>query len=146
MPTAARLAAALCLALTALATTHNILPLLPEGQGIGRLYEINIGLGLLVGWITIGTRVGRGMWASINNGVTGGFILVFWALVVHGFSRMWKLSLRKKFGDPWDAVTGFFEEAVGFAGYLGDLNVLASLVIGAVVTGVIAELADRNFS
>ena len=146
MPTAAKLAAALCLALTALATTHNIIPLLPESQPLGRIYEITIGLAFLVGWINVGNRVGRNMLHAVNNGVTGGFILVFWGLVVFSFLHMWKKSFGKTYDDPFEALQGFFDAAVGYVGLLTDLNVLASLVIGSIITGIIAEIAGRNFN
>ncbi len=146
MPTAAKLAAALCLALTALATTQNIIPLLPESQPLGRIYEINIGLALLVGWINVGNRVGRSMLHAVNNGVTGGFILVFWGLVVFSFLHMWEKSFGKTYDDPFEAAQGFFEAAVEYVGLLTDLKVLASLVIGSIITGIIAEIAGRNFN
>ncbi|MDG1736986.1 MAG: TrgA family protein [Paracoccaceae bacterium] len=146
MPTAARLAAALCLALTALATAHNIVPLLPEHLGTGRFYEISMGLALLVGWFPMGKRAGRGFTSAISNGITGGVILTFWGLVVFGFLRMWKLAFRKKYDDLVETFSGFVHEIITYAAYFQDLNVLASIVIGSLVTGIVAELAARRFS
>gem|GEM_PF-4739455 len=140
------MAAALCMALTALATLSNIVPLIPESQAIGRLYEISLGLAVLVGWFPIGKRAGRGMLAALGNGLTGGVILVFWALVAFGFLRMWKLAFRKKYDDLLEAVSGFINEILTYAAYFQDLNVLASIVIGSLVTGLIAEFAARRFS
>ena len=105
-----------------------------------------MGLALLVGWFPMGKRAGRGFVSAISNGLTGGVILVFWALITFGFLRMWKLAFRKKYDDLVEAFTGFVDEIVTYATYFLDLNVLASVVIGSLVTGIVAEFAARRFS
>jgi len=146
MPTAARLAAALFLALTALATAYMIEPSIPKYLGRGRLYEISAGLALVVGWFPMGKRAGGGFFAGIANGITGGVILVFWALFTFGFTRMWTLAFRKKYDTIMDAFTGFTSEALTYATYFQDLTVLATVIIGSVVTGIIADVAARKLS
>ena len=51
MPNAARLAAAVSLAILAFILSGQIMPLMPEGTDFGYFTIINMTLGILVGWI-----------------------------------------------------------------------------------------------
>lgn len=146
MPTAARLAAALFLALTAFATAFAAVPLIPEHLGRGRIYEVSIVLALIVGWFPMGRNAGGGLFAGIANGITGGVILVFCAVFGFGFMRMWTLAFRKKYDTLMDAVAGFTTESLTYASYFQDLTVLSTVIIGSVLTGIIADVAARRFS
>ena len=84
MPTAARLVAAMSLALLAFIVSGQIMPLMPDGTDFGYFTYINMALGVLTGWIIMGKRVGRGTTAAINNGITGAVALLFWGLFVQG--------------------------------------------------------------
>ena len=67
MPTAAKLIAALCLAIVAWLTSEAIRPLFPAGTDFGNFNYINAAIGLVLGWIILGARAGRGYAAGISN-------------------------------------------------------------------------------
>ena len=69
MPDAARLVAALGLALIAFIVSGQIMPLMPEGMDFGYFTWVNVGIGILTGWVVMGKRAGRGTTAAINNGL-----------------------------------------------------------------------------
>lgn len=145
MPTAARLAAALCLALTAYVATTFVRDLLSERVPGQFLFPVNVGLGLVVGWWLIGRRVGRGWVAAVNAGLTGGVVLTFWVLFAHAAGRMWALSFRQVYKYPPDALKGLLDEFLTYAEFLLVPTVAASLVAGAVLSGLVAEAVNRRF-
>lgn len=145
MPTSARLVAALCLVAVGALATMFVAENLPEQIPARYLYPVNLVLAFLLGWTTIGKRVGDGAVPSLNAGLTAGFLLVFWALFFHSLGRMWILSLRQAYKYPPEAILGWFEEFAGYAVYLQDFSVIAILVIGSALSGVIAELVNRVY-
>ncbi len=74
MPTAARLVSAICLMFVAYFLSMLVIPLMPESTDFGYFVPVNLVLGLCIGWIVMGKRVGRGTTAAINNGLTGVFV------------------------------------------------------------------------
>ncbi len=143
-PTAAKLVAALILGITGFLLSGLVIPLLPEGTNVGWFPLINVGLGLLTGWITVGRRAGRGTVAAVGNGVTGGAVLLFWGLFVQAFNEMLRLSLRNRYDGPIEALTGMLEK-----GFEWGLMALSSplfsltLLLGAIAAGLSAEIAAR---
>jgi len=67
MPTAARLMAALCLAVVGYVVSDMVVPLMPENTDFGRFHYVNAVLGALVGWLIMGPRGGRGPTAAIKG-------------------------------------------------------------------------------
>ena len=87
MPSAARLVAAVGLAVLAFIASGMIMPLMPESTDFGYFTIVNMVLGVLCGWFVMGKRAGRGTTAAINNGFTGMVSLVFWGSVCAGLQR-----------------------------------------------------------
>lgn len=145
MPTAAKLVAAICLALLAVATGELVKTLMPASTDFGYFTIVNALLGVIVGWTVIGSRAGRGMAAAISNGITGTAALVFWALFVQATNEMVSLSLERQYKGPVEAIGGIFELIVDFGAYLVDLRVMVMLVSGAIVSGWLTEIAASRW-
>lgn len=145
MPTAARLVAAICLALLAFVVSEQVKPRMPEGTDFGYFNYVNMGLGLLCGWFIMGTRAGRGMSAGITNGLTGVAALVFWALFVQGSYEMFRLAMRNRYGGPFEALLAIFEKGVEFGAVLLAANIIWTLLAGAVISGLMTEIAWRRW-
>ena len=145
MPTAARLTAALVLVMAGLAAVYFVLPLLPDSQPRDLLYPITLGFAAVVGWMFIGGRAGDGIVNAAFNGLTGGFLWTLATLFAFGVGRMWQLAFRRQYQDPFDAVLAVFEETVLYGQYVLNYNVLLSVAIGALLAGILAELADKRF-
>jgi len=146
MPTAARLAAALGLSLTAFVASYFLRQILPDRMPAQFLYPVNVLIGFAVGWIVVGKRVGQNYAASISYSVTGGVVMVFWILLVHSAGRMWILSLRKAYKYPPDALNGMLDEFLNYAIYLTAPSIFLPLIVGSVLTGVIAENVGKRYS
>jgi cation transport ATPase len=141
MPDAARLVAALSLALLAFVVSGQVMPLMPEGTDFGYFTWVNVGLGVLCGWIVMGKRAGRGFVPSINNGLTGMAALVFWALFVQGVYEMVRLAMRNRYGGPFEAITAIFEIGAEYGMILLVPNIIGTLLVGGVVAGLATEQA-----
>lgn len=145
MPTAARLVAALLVAALAFATSEAIKPLMPEGTAFGYFSVANALIGLICGWVVVGKRAGRGWSAAVGNGVTGVVTLVAWALFLHGLYHMWQESLRRRYSDVMEAIEGIIDFIVDNAVVLSDLSILTLLGAGALIVGILTEIAARNW-
>ncbi len=145
MPDAARLVAAVSLAIIAWIVSGLIPPLMPEGTDFGYLAFVNVGLGLLCGWLVMGRRAGRGITAAINNGLTGVAALVFWGLFVQATNEMVRLAMRNRFGGPFEAILAIFEIGADYARVLVNSGILTVLLVGAVLAGLATEYAWRTW-
>lgn len=145
MPTAARLIAALCLALLALAVSYEVMPHMPESTDFGYFVPLNIALGGICGWAFLGRHTGLGRIGAINNGIAGVAVLVFWGLAAQGTYEMFRLAMTHRYRDPLEAIFGIFELSVGYAQVLIAPEILATLVIGGVLAGLITEFAGKTW-
>lgn len=145
MPDAARLVAAVSLALIAFIVSGMIPPLMSEGINFGYFTYVNIGLGLLCGWFIMGRRAGRGITAAINNGLTGVAALVFWGLFVQACNEMVRMAMRNRFGGPFEAILEIFKIGADYARVLIDSGILTVLLAGALLAGLATEYAWRTW-
>ncbi len=145
MPTAARLMAAVCLAVTGYVLSLIVMPLMPDSTDFGYFIPVNIVLGLLAGWIIMGPRVGRGGASAINNGLTGVFVLILWALFVQSCNEMTRLAMRNRYDDVFEAITAVFEIGAEWAWMIATKEFLIVAVIAAVISGVLTEFAGRRW-
>lgn len=145
MPTAARLISALGLAVLAYLVGELVRPLMPEGTNFGYFTPINVCLGLVVGWTVMGKRAGRGLTAGITNGLTGMLALMFWALFVYGSELMFSRAMDNRYGGPFEAIMAIFELGFDYAVTIAVPNVLITLAVGGVLTGLAAEFAAKRY-
>lgn len=145
MPTASRLVAALCLLVVAFLVSSMIIENGEEGKDYGYFTYVNMLLGVICGWVIMGKRAGRGWTAGVNNGLTGVVSLVFWGLFVQGTYEMFSQAMRHRFGGPFEALLAIFQLGVGYGEELLAPEILWTLAIGAVVTGLLTEIAFRRW-
>lgn len=145
MPDAARLVAALGLALIAFIVSGQIMPLMPEGMDFGYFTWVNVAIGVLTGWIVMGKRAGRGITSAINNGLTGIVVLVFWGVFVQGAYEMWRQALRNRYDGPFEAIGAIIRIGLKDGAVLLAPHIIATLLIGGVLVGLATEFAWRRW-
>jgi hypothetical protein len=145
MPTAAKAIAALCLAALGYVASEFVKTLLPEIQNFGIFSEFNAALGLLVGWIVVGRRAGRGTKDAIANGLTGVAALIFWSLFINASNEMFQLSLKRRFSGPVEAFAAIFEIGIEYGQILINPLMIVTFLIGALITGYLSEFAARRW-
>jgi hypothetical protein len=145
MPDAARLVAALSLALIAFIVSGMVMPLMPEGLDFGYFTYVNIAIGLACGWIIMGKRAGRGITPAINNGITGAAALLFWGLFVQGVNEMVRLAMRNRYDGPFEAITAVFKIGAEYGMTIMTPGILGTLLIGGILAGLATEFAWRQW-
>ena len=146
MPTAARFIAALCLAVLAWVVSEQIKSLFDEDKAFGNFNFINLAIAVVIGWQVIGSRARRGLSAAINNGLTGGIVLVFWCLLAHSAIRMIEIPMRGRYDGAFEVFAATFETMVENGILIGTPLIVGTLVIGSIASGVIAEMTNKRAS
>lgn len=145
MPTAAKLVAAVCLAILGYAVSEIIKTLMPASTDFGSFSIVNAVIGFLCGWIVVGTRAGRGQSAAISNGFTGMFALVIWGLFIHATNEMVANAFARKYRSMVEATVSIFEIGIEYGEKMLDAKVILVLLAGGIVTGILAEFAARRW-
>lgn len=145
MPTAARLIAAFCMAVTAVVISLMVIPLMPESTDFGNFIPVNICIGLGVGWFAMGRRAGRGTTAAINNGLTGMFLLMLWGIGVQAINEMIRLAMRNRYDGPFEAIVAIFQIGAEYAVIVATLPIAIALLVATVVCGLLVEAADNRW-
>lgn len=143
MPTMPRLFAAICLAALAFVLSEQVKIHFDEDKNFGLFNLINVGLGFVIGWQVIGSRVGRGMSAAAGNGVTAGLVLLFWALFAHSAVRMVELAMRKKYDNILEASAAVFQLMWDNLLLISTPMFFVIFLAGALISGLVAELTSK---
>ena len=146
MPTAAKMVAAIILALTGFLAAQAVVPYLPEGQRIPWLYWVSIGVPIVCAWRTIGRLVGKSYWSAFNTGLYGLFVSGFFVLLCFAAGEMIKRSIRLRYDGPMDAIVAMFGIAIEYAALLLNPPVLITLLVGGAVAGLAAEWTNRRWA
>jgi hypothetical protein len=146
MPTAGRLVAVLMFAPLAWHVSSLIVPLFPNEKDIGRFVEVNTLLTIPIAWMVAGSRAGTGYRSALGYGLTAGAAMVFWCVFLQCFGEMIRLSLRKQYDGPTEAVVGMFELMAKYGQILLDQQVVITLVVGSIVGGFVTEFFGRRYS
>lgn len=145
MYTMPRLVAAILLAAVGFLASELIKPLMPEGTQFGWFNYVNAGLGAIMGWVVIGKRVGRGITAAIGNGMTGAAALLFWGLFTQSVNEMLKLSLRRRYDGPVEALTDMMRIGVEWGLAIATAPVLGTIFVGGIIAALVAEVSARHW-
>jgi len=143
LPDGARLVGAILLALLAFVLSQMVKPLMPEDTNFGWFDYVNVVLGLAVGWRWVGARAGRGWTAAINIGLTGAFVLIFWALFVQAANEMVRLAMKNRYDGAFEALIAIFEIGTEWFLVIATVPVLAVAAAGGILTGMLAEVGWR---
>lgn len=148
MPDAARLVAALCLAFVGFILSGLVMQVYEEQiaeTDFGWFVHINIVLGLVVGWISMGKRAGRGVSSAVTNGVTGVFLLVLWALFIQACNEMTRLAMKNRYDGPFEAIAAVFQISAEWGLLIMTGPILGVMAVGAFVSGILTEYAWRTW-
>lgn len=146
MPTAARAVSSLLMAGLAWIASEMIRPLMPEATSFGIFNYVNVALALLCGWRVTGKRLGFGWMTGISAGLSGVAALVFWAVFLQSLYKMLDMALDRRFDGLMEGLTNIFEIGVDYLLILADGPLIAVLVAGGLLIGLIGEWVSRRWS
>lgn len=145
MPTAAKMIAAIALAITGILTAGAVIPHMPEGQPIKWLYQVSIIVPIVAGWRVVGRLIGKGYRLSFNVGLYATVVATFFTLLFFAIGEMLKRSTRNQYDGPMDAIVNMFGVFLEYAVLLLNPGPAMYLVICAVILGPLAEFGHRKW-
>lgn len=145
MPTGAKLAAALTFAVVGWITTNYYVPNMPDVEVAGNVREGVALIGAIVGWRVMGTSVGRGYLEAAGSGIKTAVMVVFFALLLFSLYEMLMNSVKMRYDGAFDAIMDVFTTMARRSQALLSVGVLASMIIGGIVAGLISENASRRW-
>jgi len=145
MPTTGKGVAAICMGVMAWYASEIFRPLMPEGTAFGWFNEVNVGLGLLCGWVVTGSRLNHGYSNAISAGLTGVAALVFWAVFLQSLNEMLRLALDKRYDDPIKGIMDIFNIAFDYMVTMYHWPLIGLLVGSGIGIGIISEWAARRW-
>lgn len=137
MPTFPKLVAALCLGALAWVVSSLVMQQMPDGTDFGVFRPLNVGIGLVIGWIYVGRQHMEQMADGISYGLTGAGIMTVVALFLQSANEMTRLAMRNRFEGPLEAVAAVFQIGVDFGTEVFTIPVVVALVIGGLITGFV---------
>lgn len=107
-------------------------------------FNITIALiGLLQGWMVVGSRAGSGMVLAASNGLRAGAQIAFFGLLLFSLRTMFLRSMDLRYSAPGEAVTAAMELFVQYFLQSLTVNIWAVLLVGGIIGGIVTELAAR---
>ena len=145
MPTAGRLAGAVFYAVLGAVLAFLLVPYFDEARAPKYWYPLVIIVGVLVGWIIVGSRSGQGTGAAMGTALTGSAALAFWVLLLLSGYDMIQVAMRGRFGGPMEAVIGVFSIMLDYAKvFYSPLNLLVWLG-GGLVAGLLTDIFGSRY-
>ena len=145
MPDAARLVGAVGLGILGLVVSLMVMDLFEEDTNFGWFVYVNVAVGLSVGWVFVGGRMGRGWTSAFNVGLTGGVVLVFWGLFIQSCNEMVRLAMKNRYDGAGEALTAIFEIGAEWGILMSTAPIWGTVLIGGVVVGLATEYAWRSW-
>lgn len=145
MPTGAKGIAALSFAVVGWLIANAYVPNMPEAGQVGFFREYSGLLGGIVGWRVMGPSVGKGYKAAVGSGWKTVIVLVFFALLLFGTYEMLMQSVRMRYDGPIEAILDVFQRMRERAQPMLSVGVMAAMIVGGAIGGVLTENANRRW-
>lgn len=145
LPTTAKLFGALGLAATGFFNAELMLPYLPPGTNVHGLAGVSASFGLLLGWRVIGMYPGQGMGRALERGLRAAVYLMFWSTLFLGALQMMQNMLRDRYDGPMEALTDVVSQGLRLGYNVLQLDVIAVLFFGGMLSAMLAEWAWRQW-
>jgi len=145
MPTGAKLFAGISLAGVGFLGAKAFEPVLTEGQRGFWFAPLNAIIGFAVGWLVLGRMVGKGYQAALGAGFTSILWLFFWSLSGFSMREMILRSMDRRYRSPGEAIGSVFEISLYYLKLAISPEVIGTLVIGGLLSGIVAEFALKRW-
>lgn len=102
-------------------------------------------LGFIVGWRVMGDMLGCDFRTAARRGIFTVSWFFIWAVVLFATADMIQRSMEKRYPNTGEAIGVVFEIMWQFTLRAADLKVVSTLVLGAMASGILAEMANRRW-
>ncbi len=93
----------------------------------------------------MGARAGGGVSEGITIGLTGAVVLVFWGLFIQAGREMIENAMMHRYGGVGEALVGMIGIGAEYFLIMATVPIIAVVLIGGAVSGVITNLIDSKF-
>lgn len=145
LPTTAKLFGAVGLAATGFFTAELIPEKLHPGAEIHGLALMAASFGLLLGWRVIGMHPGKGLTKAVERGLHAAIYLLLWTMLFLGALQMMREMMRGRYGSPSEALLDILAQGMRLGSEAIQLDVLATLFCGAVLSAMLSEWAWKRW-
>lgn len=145
MPSAGRFVGAVFFGFIAWYVSELFKPSMPEGTNFGNFSEYNAVIGIVLGWVMLGLRSHGSRNSSISAGLTTSVAVLFWGVLIHSTLEMLKLSMRKRYDGPVEAVVGVFQLMIEYVVMMATPEIIIVLFVGGLLTGMLSGWAERRW-
>lgn len=145
MPTAAKLVAALCFAFLGWVVAILIEDTMPESARVGRMYEVAIATGVLMGWFISGSAKRSHMFEAASTGIRTAVVGTVVALFAVALGTMLQISMRGLYRGMMEALLDIVDQFFFFGAYVMPIPVLAAIFFGGAICGMVTESAGRRW-
>jgi hypothetical protein len=140
MPSGTKVASSFCLCALAYILSELVKPTFIEDYNFGYFTYVSMLVGVIVGWTSMGERVGFGLIPTINNGITGTFSMVASVIFIQSANEMIRLSMRGRYDTLFDALLGIVRIGIDFVVQVSSTALWGTALIGGVLAGLIVEV------
>lgn len=145
MPTAAKLFSAVAFAAFGWLAIQILSAHLAPGARLGTMNSLVLIVGATAGWMMMGREVGHGWYRAGATGLRTSVVISLVVLFVVSFGDMIKRSMQGLYNGPVDALQDVFDLMLRHGQVILNLDVIAVIAIGGIVSGLVAEWASRNW-
>ena len=143
MPTAAKLFAAIALAIASYGVStvllYRIEPL--QENGINHMFFAVIGL--IVGWRTLGPFAEQGYRGGWRGGVQAALTVYLWCLVIAACHFVYQGFGTHTYKTIDEMLDGLFIKCIEYAVYITEWQVLVAAIFGGMLAGTFSAMAGR---
>lgn len=145
MPTGARAIGAVTFMVVGWLLANAYVASLPFDMAVGYLREMTGLIGLLTGWIVMGSSVGRGYFAAAGSGWKTNIVIIFWALFLFSTYEMLIISTKMRYDGPMEAVVDIFALMLDHSRIMLAVDFLLVFFVGGAIAGMLTESAARRW-
>ena len=148
MPTGAKFVGAVCLAIVAaiVAELCKQAVLADRTMSFGYFTPVSALLGAFVGWRFLGgAHADPGIAHQIVHGISAVILMLLLSFFVFGTYQMLMNALDRHYTQVMQALRGIIEFAIEYAPFLLRADIIVTLCVGAVVSGVLTGLARKHW-
>ena len=145
MPTGAKATGAVAFLIVGWLLANAYVPNMPFAKPMGFFRELTGLIGLLSGWLFMGTSVGKTYYEAVGSGLKTVFVLTFWALLMFSIWEMLRISTKMVYDGPMDAVVDVFAIMLDRSWPLLSVGCVSVFFIGGVIGGIVTEVAARRW-
>ncbi len=145
MPTAGRLAGAIMFALYGWYVAGYSVRFFPEENAPDLLIPVATFVGLLIGWMIVGSRAGRGYNPAIGIGLTAASAYSFWVIFLLSFQAMMKNAMRRLYDGPMEALADTFDIMLEQAKDFLDIGLIITVFVGGIICAWVTEYFGKRY-